>query len=117
MRKSQRIFRPKGISIDERPPIVDQKSRIGDWEGDTVESCNHRPGVNTLLERKTGLFLITRVSNKTSDATVSAIEKRMSMIPEVMKKTITLDNGSENSNWQMIEEKTNLKTFFAQVFL
>ena len=116
MRKSQRIFRPKGISIDERPPIVDQKSRIGDWEGDTVESCNHRPGVNTLLERKTGLFLITRVSNKTSDATVSAIEKRMSMIPEVMKKTITLDNGSENSNWQMIEEKTNLKTFFAHPY-
>ena len=61
MRKSQRIFRPKGISIDERPHIVDTRERIGDWEGDTVESCNHKPGVNTLLERKTRLFLVTRV--------------------------------------------------------
>jgi transposase, IS30 family len=77
MRKSQRIFRPKGISIDERPLIVDTRARIGDWEGDTVESCNHKPGVNTLLERKTGLFLITKVKDKTSRATVNA----MGLIP------------------------------------
>ncbi len=116
MRKSQRIFKPKGISIDERPAIVDARARIGDWEGDTVESCNHKPGVNTLLERKTGLFLITRVENKTSKATVNAMEKRMSMLPAIMKKTITLDNGPENSDWQTMEEKTNLKTFFAHPY-
>lgn len=116
MRKSQRIFRPKGISIDERPLIVDARARIGDWEGDTVESCNHKPGVNTLLERKTGLFFVTRVVDKTSTATVDAIKKRMISLPSVMKKTITLDNGPENSNWQMIEEKTKLKTFFAHPY-
>ena len=116
MRKSQRIFRPKGISIDERPPIVDARIRIGDWEGDTVESCNHRPGVNTLLERKTGLFLVTRVRDKTSASTVSAMETRMNSLPEIMKKTVTLDNGPENSDWQMIEEKTKLKTFFAHPY-
>ena len=51
MRKSQRIFRLKGISIDERPLIVDTRTRIGDWEGDTVESKDHKPGINTLVER------------------------------------------------------------------
>lgn len=116
MRKSHRIFRPKGISIDERPRIVDTRARIGDWEGDTVESCNHRPGVNTLLERKTGLFLITKVKDKTSRATILAMEKRMSALPEILKKTITLDNGPENSDWQTMEEKTNLKTFFAHPY-
>jgi IS30 family transposase len=116
MRKSQRIFRPKGISIDERPRIVDQKIRIGDWESDTVESCDHKPGVNTLLERKTGLFLVTKVLNKTSRATVNAIEKRMSVLPPILKKTITFDNGPENSDWQNIEERTKLKTFFAHPY-
>jgi len=116
MRKSQRIFRPKGISIDERPLIVNARARIGDWEGDTVESCNHKPGVNTLLERKTGLFLVTKVMNKTSRATIEAMSKRMNALPEIMKKTITLDNGPENSDWQMMEEKTNLKTFFAHPY-
>ena len=116
MRKSQRIFKPKGVSIDERPAIVDARTRIGDWEGDTDESCNHKPGVNTLLERKTGLFLITRVEDKTSTATVSAMEKRMSALPEILKKTITLDNGPENSDWQMMEERTSLKIFFAHPY-
>lgn len=116
MRKSQRIFKPKGISIDLRPHIVDRRARIGDWESDTVESCDHKPGVNTLLERKTGLFFVTRVVNKTSAATVDAIEKRMSILPEKMKRTVTFDNGPENSDWQMIEEKTKLQTFFAHPY-
>jgi IS30 family transposase len=116
MRKSQRIFRPKGISIDERPKIVDARVRIGDWEGDTVESCNHKPGVNTLLERKTGLYLITRVTDKTSKATISAMEQRMNTLPKIMKQTITLDNGPENSDWQLMEERTKLKTFFAHPY-
>ena len=115
-RRCQRIFRPKGDSIDTRPTEVDLQTRIGDWEGDTVESCDHKPGVNTLLERKTGLFLVTRVFDKTSVATVAAIKRRMDALPSAMKKTITLDNGPENTNWQMIEEKTMLKTFFAHPY-
>lgn len=116
MRKSQRVFKFKGISIDERPEIVNQKKRIGDWEGDTVESCNHKPGVNTLLERKTGLFFITRVKDKTSRATIEAIEKRMEALPAKMKRTITFDNGPENSDWQTLEERTRLQTFFAHPY-
>lgn len=81
-----------------------------------MESCNHKPGVNTLLERKTGLFLITKVKNKTSGATTIAIEKRMQILPDSVKKTLTLDNGFENSDWQGIEEKTGLKTFFAHPY-
>src|SRR3990167_6425935 len=64
MRKSQRVFRPIGISIDMRPSVVRQRSRVGDWESDTVESKDHKPGINTLVERKTGLVLITKLKDK-----------------------------------------------------
>ena len=40
------------VSIDDRPDMVDQKSRIGDWEGDTVIGKNHKGGLVTLAERK-----------------------------------------------------------------
>jgi transposase, IS30 family len=40
------------VSIDERPEIVDQKTRMGDWEGDTVIGKNHKGGLVTLAERK-----------------------------------------------------------------
>lgn len=115
-RKCQRIFKPLGTSIDDRPLVVEKKRRIGDWEGDTVESCNHKPGVNTLLERKSGMYLVTKVKDKTSASTASAIGKRMQKIPSFFKYTLTLDNGPENRDWHLIEEKAGLKTFFAHPY-
>lgn len=116
MRRSQRVLRPKGTSIEERPRVVDLRTRVGDWEGDTVESKDHRPGVNTLLERKTGLFLITKVRDKTSASTIAVVESRMASLPKQMKRTLTLDNGPENSDWKTLEEKTGLKTYFAHPY-
>ena len=115
-RKCQRIFKPNGISIDERPKIVRDRKRIGDWESDSVESINHKPGVNTLLERKSGMYFVTKLKNKTSVATVCAIEKRMTWLPEKVKRTMTFDNGPENQNWKLFEEITSIKSYFAHPY-
>jgi IS30 family transposase len=112
-RKCQRIFQPMGTSIDERPLVVDTKTRVGDWESDTVESCNHKAGVNTLLERKTGMYLVTKVSNRTSKATVEVLTQRLANIPA---HTVTFDNGVENRDWRLLEERINIKTFFAHPY-
>jgi IS30 family transposase len=40
------------VCIDQRDPIVQQRSRIGDWEGDTVIGKGHRGALVTLVERK-----------------------------------------------------------------
>lgn len=116
LRKSQKVLIPKGVSIELRPKVVNKRSRIGDWEGDSVESRDHKPGVNTLLERMTGVFLVTRLKNKTSAATVLAVEQRMKSIPLKAKHTLTTDNGSENSNWFELEKRTGLSTYFAHPY-
>lgn len=115
-RKGQRIFKPNGHSIDERPAVVDTRSRIGDWEGDTVESKDHAPGVNTLLERKSGLFLVTKVQDKTGQATARAVAARMKDLPKKARRTLTVDNGPENRDWQTTEELTGLACFFAHPY-
>lgn len=115
-RNCQRIFKPQGNSIDTRPFIVDTRKRIGDWESDTVESCNHKPGINTLVERKTGLTFITKLKTKGSEATISAIQRRMGVLPMETKKTMTFDNGPENRDWKLFEEKTNIKSYFAHPY-
>ncbi len=115
-RKGQRIFRPLGISIDLRPQIANLRQRVGDWEGDTVESKNHRPGINTLVERKLGLTLITKLKTKTSLSTVSGVKERMETLSPDLKHTLTLDNGPENSDWQTLEELTGLSVFYAHPY-
>ena len=112
-RKGIRIFKPEGPSIEERPSVVDLRSRIGDWEGDTVESKDHAPGVNTLLERKSGIFLVTKVENKTSEATRNAVVERLSDLPV---HTLTTDNGSENQRWEEIEAALGINCFFAHPY-
>lgn len=116
MRRGQRINKIQGKSIEKRPVIVQQRKRIGDWEGDTVESKDHKPGINTLVERKTGLVFITKLKTKASYSTIDAVSDRFSQLPKNLKHTITLDNGPENRNWQGLEERTGLSVFFAHAY-
>ncbi len=115
-RKCQRVFKPKGTLISERPTIVEKRERLGDWESDSVESINHKPGINTLVERKTGLVFITKLKDKTSEATISAIESRVKYLPKKAKQTTTFDNGPENRKWQEFEKRTGFKAFFANAY-
>jgi transposase, IS30 family len=115
-RRCQRIFVFKGRSIDVRPKVVNERKRVGDWEGDSVESVRHKPGVNTLVERKVGLVFISRLKDKTSAATTDAMTKRFQAVPEKLKKTVTLDNGFENTDWPGIEKQTKLKCFYAHPY-
>jgi transposase, IS30 family len=115
MRRSQRVLKPRGPSIDTRPSVVSQKKRFGDWEADSVISNIHTAGVNTLLERKSGYYLVTKLKDKTSAATVAAIASRMDTLPQSLKRTLTTDNGSEFSDWQAIE-RLGLDPYFAHPY-
>lgn len=116
LRSVQKLPKHGGISIEQRPMIVNKRKRIGDWETDTVESKDHKPGLNTLVERKTGLVFMTKLANRTSTATVSAIEQRLNQLPAKTRQTLTLDNGFENQNWKEIEARTNLKCYYAHAY-
>jgi IS30 family transposase len=116
VRKCQRVFRHKGKSIDIRPEIVEKRKRVGDWEGDMVESKDHKPGLNTIVERKVGLVFMTRLKNKGTAETVRAITDRLTAVPEKFRCTITLDNGFENLDWESIERNLDIDCFYAHPY-
>ena len=115
VRRCQRV-KPYGTSIESRPRSVSTKQRYGDWEGDTVESRNHLPGVNTLLERKSGMLFVTKLSRKDSQVTAPAITKRFASLSQRLCRTLTLDNGPEMSRWKTIEARTGIRCFFAHPY-
>jgi IS30 family transposase len=115
-RKCHRIWKQRGHSIEERPKEVNTRKTVGHWEGDSVESLDHKPGLNTLVERKVGLVFITKLRSKSSAATVEAMASRFKEVPDGFKKTVTLDNGPENSDYQSITEETGLDCFFAHPY-
>lgn len=112
-RAAKHIKMMPGRLIDERPGIVDKRARIGDWESDTVESKDHKPGINTLVDRKTGLLLITKLNTRKSISTSTAVTKRLESLPAY---TITTDNGPENQNWQFVESAIGALWYFANPY-
>ena len=82
---------PNRIDISERPAIVARKTRLGDWEGDTVVGAGHKGGLLTPVERKTQLSKIIKLPRATASATQKAAVRRLKPIGNFVH-TITFDN-------------------------
>ncbi len=103
------------ISIDERPKIVDTRSRIGDWEADTIIGKAHKQAIVSLTERKSGFALITKVEKRTKENTEAAIKRLLFNISERVH-TITSDNGKEFGNHEEIAEGLQCGFYFAHAY-
>jgi IS30 family transposase len=60
------------ISNDERPHVVDDKSRMCDWEIDLVIGKGHSGALVTIVERKTSFTISTRVDDKSAKTVTEA---------------------------------------------
>ena len=106
---------PHQCSIDQRPSIVDERSRIGDWETDTMFGGRSTTPLVTLVERKSGFTLIDCVANKTAqvvgDAMVSLLQPYRKQV-----HTITSDNGKEFAHYARIAKKLKADFYFAHPY-
>lgn len=103
------------VGIDERPEVVDQKSRIGDWEGDTVIGKNHRGALVTLAERKSRYVLAAQVPGKHAPG-VTAEVTRLLRPHKRRCHTVTFDNGKEFAEHEKIAAELNADIYFAHPY-
>jgi IS30 family transposase len=103
------------ISIDERPSVVDEKSRIGDWEADTVIGKGHKGVLVTLAERYSKKTLIAHVPSKHAEGVKNAIIELL--LPEKDHvHTITFDNGKEFAYHRQIKDALGSDNYFAHPY-
>ena len=115
-RTCQKVSRLVGKSIDERPAEVATRLTIGHWEGDSVISRKSTVGLNTLVERKTRLVCITKIANGTMQETSRAVCARLGVFAPHLRKTLTVDNGSENAAGKEIECTLDLDYYLAHPY-
>ena len=106
---------PNRRSIEHRPAIVETRSRIGDWEVDTVIGKNHRQAIVSIVERKSGFTLIRKVERKTALAVSQAM---IGLLKPHQKNvhTITSDNGKEFAGHEEIAIKLKTDFYFAHPY-
>lgn len=106
---------PNRISIDERPSIVNKKSRIGDWEGDTIIGKGHRGVVASLVERKTQYTVLAKSKTKQAKPVRQSIEQALAPHRNRVH-TITYDNGLEFAEHQKMAQTLSTNIYFAHPY-
>lgn len=103
------------VSIDERPPVVEKKARIGDWEVDTIIGKNHHGALVTAVERKTMFTCINYVPSKSAEMVTTALAQMLLPFKKQIL-TITVDNGKEFALHQKIAEALEANVYFAHPY-
>lgn len=106
---------PNRVSIDERPPFVEQRQRLGDWEADTVMGKDHHNALVSLVERRSRLTLLQPVipcrAEQVSQVMISLLRPMTDRV-----HTITTDNGKEFAAHVQIAAALQTSFFFAHPY-
>ena len=109
---AKRAFIHGKVSIHQRPEEAQTRSKVGHWETDLMEgSKKTHHVVSVTVERRSGAVLMDKLSSKESKEKMDAMVSRMERIPIHIRKTMTFDNGTENTEHRRLYA-ANMDTFF-----
>jgi len=103
-----------GAPIAGRPEEIEQRLRLGDFEGDTVLGPAGTGGLATLVDRKSRFTIITKVRCKEADHVHHKIKERLKRLDEDHRRSVTFDNGTEFARCGRLENHLGLKLYYAE---
>ncbi|MCH8840103.1 MAG: IS30 family transposase [Planctomycetes bacterium] len=99
--------------IHNRPEVIEQRLRLGDFEGDTVLGPAGTGGLATLVDRKSRLTIVVKVRSKNADHVHRKIKERLKQLDEQRRHSVTFDNGTEFARCHRLEKHLGMKLYYA----
>src|SRR4051794_30376729 len=113
--RTPRFIAP-GRLIDQRPVVVEHRTRIGDWEGDLIVGRMSRSAIGTLVDRRTGyLRLVHLPDGHGAEQLRVAMAPVLTGMPALARRTLTWDQGSEMACHDQLAEYFADGIFFARL--
>ncbi len=91
--------------------MVDEKSRFGDWELDTIVGGEHRGAVVTMVERRSKFSLLQGVKRRTAKQVGGAVKSKLKSWKSLCL-TMTSDNGREFSDHEKVSKALEAEFYF-----
>ena len=104
------------VSIDERPDIINNRERFGDWEIDLIIGKNNKGAIVTIVERTTAMIMMRKLKKGKNAQNLADTVIDMLLPYKDVVKSITSDNGSEFAKHQLIAQKLQTQFFFAHPY-
>ena len=103
------------VSISQRPDIVEDKQRIGDFETDTIVGANQKGAITTIVDRAS---MFVKISIPTSKKAIDIENETLRLLTPFKDKihTITSDNGFEFSNHKNVSQALNCEYYFCHPY-
>ncbi|WP_420716600.1 IS30 family transposase [Streptomyces sp. H27-H1] len=108
-------FAAPPVLIGRRPPVVELRTRLGDWEGDLIVGPRSQSAVATLVDRRTRFLRLVALpdghrADQLRDALITAF---VSTLLQHARQTLTWDQGSEMARHHEIAPYFTDGVFFA----
>jgi transposase, IS30 family len=100
------------VSIQQRPPEVAARTSPGHWEGDLMLFARYRQAVLVTHERYSRLLLLRRQPNKQADPVARGLLNQFAALPEALRRTLTMDNGTEFAYHYRLASQLGMDTYF-----
>lgn len=113
-RAKQQQQEEKKVRIDQRASLIENRERLGDFEGDTMILGGRKQRLYTLVDRRSGYAMIRKLMPTRTHGLADLIyEKTKHLARRHSIHSITYDNGSEFSLHEMIKKTTGATVYFA----
>ena len=113
--KQRGIRIPDRKSILERPASINDRSQAGHWESDLIVGSG-RAALQVAVERTSRYTRIEKIPNKTAVASRTALERIWAPLPASLRRSVTYDNGSENVEHLILNERLGMRSWFCQPY-
>jgi IS30 family transposase len=104
---------PDMINISQRPAEADDRAVPGHWEGDLIIGKNNATAIGTLVERTTGYAMLVHLPDGYKAEHVrDALAAKIQTIPEILRASLTWDQGPEMGHWKEVSVAADIDIFF-----
>lgn len=107
---------PDAVRIDERPEEVTGREIPGHWEGDLILGKDRASAIGTIVERSTRALILVHLKRRDSKTVRLAFEKKFKALPDLMKKSMTYDNGVEMAQHKLFTKNTKVQVYFTHPY-
>jgi IS30 family transposase len=107
---------PDRVSIDERPDIVAERRRLGDWEGDTMVGKSRSGYVATCVDRTSRYLVARKLKTCSAKQLKLGLHDAMRRLPVAKRKTLTTDNGKEFACHKDLTRLLGVAVYFAHPY-
>lgn len=106
---------PGRVDIDQRPLVVNEKSRLGDLELDTIIGAGHSGAIVSIVDRASKFTHLVKVHTKTAEEVSKAIVDKLKPIKQFVL-TMTADNGKEFAYHKAVATQLGADCYFAKPY-